>query len=105
MTVESNKYCNARSLHGRRQKGESGVHAAREWSEGEGTGSFLPPLPHSPRAPRPRYNTPHEGLSLVLFAFCKQVCYRVLMQLCGQYGHPALAVKVSVQSKIGQMRT
>lgn len=25
----------------------------------------------------------------------KQVCYRVLMQLCGQYGHPALAVKVS----------
>lgn len=26
----------------------------------------------------------------------KQVCYRVLMQLCGQYGHPALAVKVSI---------
>ena len=25
-----------------------------------------------------------------------QVCYRVLMQLCGQYGHPALAVKVSI---------
>ena len=77
------------------------MHAAREWSEEEGTGCFLSPLPHSPRALRPRYNTPHEGLSLVLFAFCKQVCYRVLMQLCGQYGHPALAVKVSVQSKIG----
>ena len=26
----------------------------------------------------------------------QQVCYRVLMQLCGQYGHPALAVKVSI---------
>ena len=81
------------------------MHAVREESEGKGTGSFLSPLPHSPRTPRPRNNTPHERLCLVFFAFRKQVCYRVLMQLCGQYGHPALAVKVSFQSKIGQMRT
>ena len=33
---------------------------------------------------------------LLSFLFIKQVCYRVLMQLCGQYGHPALAVKVSI---------
>lgn len=28
-----------------------------------------------------------------------EVCYRVLMQLCGQYGHPALAVKVLFEMK------
>lgn len=28
-----------------------------------------------------------------------EVCYRVLMQLCGQYGHPALAVKVWFEMK------
>jgi len=28
-----------------------------------------------------------------------EVCYRVLMQLCGQYGHPALAIKVLFEMK------
>lgn len=29
-----------------------------------------------------------------LVCVCSQVCYRVLMQLCGQYGQPVLAVRV-----------
>lgn len=29
-----------------------------------------------------------------LTGVCLQVCYRVLMQLCGQYGQPVLAVRV-----------
>lgn len=28
-----------------------------------------------------------------------QVCYRVLMQLCGQYGQPVLAVRVLFEMK------
>ena len=36
---------------------------------------------------------PYSSLS-PLADLLPQVCYRVLMQLCGQYGHPALAVKV-----------
>lgn len=30
---------------------------------------------------------------------CVQVCYRVLMQLCGQYGQPVLAVRVLFEMK------
>lgn len=30
---------------------------------------------------------------------CLQVCYRVLMQLCGQYGQPVLAVRVLFEMK------
>lgn len=30
---------------------------------------------------------------------CSQVCYRVLMQLCGQYGQPVLAVRVLFEMK------
>ena len=48
----------------------------------------------------------HKGVQqadwlLLSFLFIKQVCYRVLMQLCGQYGHPALAVKVSMSDRTG----
>lgn len=28
-----------------------------------------------------------------------QVCYRILMQLCGQYGQPVLAVRVLLEMK------
>lgn len=28
-----------------------------------------------------------------------QVCYRILMQLCGQYGQPVLAVRVMLEMK------
>lgn len=32
--------------------------------------------------------------------FCaSQVCYRILMQLCGQYGQPVLAVRVLLEMK------
>lgn len=35
----------------------------------------------------------------VLTLPCVQVCYRVLMQLCGQYGQPVLAVRVLFEMK------
>lgn len=39
----------------------------------------------------------HNNLSWWCWLF--QVCYRILMQLCGQYGQPVLAVRVLLEMK------
>lgn len=35
----------------------------------------------------------------LLIVPCAQVCYRILMQLCGQYGEPVLSVRVLLEMK------
>lgn len=58
-------------------------------------------------SPKPVYSNTHcfdpfvEKLRSVfsLNCTCVQVCYRVLMQLCGQYGQPVLAVRVLFEMK------
>lgn len=42
---------------------------------------------------------PSEALMCVCVCFLSQVCYRILMQLCGQYGQPVLAVRVLLEMK------
>lgn len=39
------------------------------------------------------------GAYLCVHVHALQVCYRVLMQLCGQYGQPVLAVRVLLEMK------
>ena len=45
---------------------------------------------------------PGATCGCVIFPYCGlpcQVCYRVLMQLCGQHGQPVLAVRVLFEMK------
>ncbi|XP_072284756.1 DENN domain-containing protein 4B [Pyxicephalus adspersus] len=40
-----------------------------------------------------------EGFYCILLTSLLQVCYRILMQLCGQYGEPVLAVRVMLEMR------
>lgn len=55
---------------------------------------------------RPVDTHKHTNVSFPCFMTCdwfslffSQVCYRILMQLCGQYGQPVLAVRVLLEMK------
>lgn len=64
-----------------------------------GTARSAIPVPFPTRTPRGSGGSAGSGVPRGDPQVSPQVCYRILMQLCGQYGEPVLSVRVLLEMK------